>query len=270
MSDQERLARYVEIWKQACADFVALTRTLTPEEEHVATDLEGWDVHDNVAHTAHLEAVLAGAPEETIEVAPAPHIKGITSYYTEQGVLARRDRTLAELADEIEDAVERRHATLLADPPTDGSVAAPKTPGGVPWTLDTLLGNRPVDVWMHEQDIRRAIGRPGGYDSPAAAFTLGRFASGFPVVLGKKVAPPAGTTVVVDVPEADVRAAAVIGDDGRAAKTSGDDADATITLTPEAYAILAGGRRPADTVDAQIAGDEALARQVLAALAVTP
>ena len=270
MNDQERLAQSVEIWKRACADFVALARTLGPEEEHVATDLEGWDVHDNVAHTAHLEAVLAGAPEETIEVPPAPHIKGVTGYYTEQGVLARRDRTLAELADEIEDAVERRYATLLADPPIDGSVPAPKTPGGVPWTLDTLLGNRPVDVWMHEQDIRRAIGRPGGYDSPAATFTLRRFASGFPVVLGKKVAPPAGTTVVVDVPEAGVRAAATIDDGGRAVPTDGTDADATITLAPEVYAILAGGRRPVEAVEAQISGDEALARQVLAALAVTP
>lgn len=270
MSDQERLARYVEIWKSACADFVALARTIGPDEAHTATDLEGWDVQDNIAHTAHLEAVLAGAPEETIEVAPAPHIKGLTGFYTEQGVLARRDRTIAELADEIEDAVERRYAALLDDPPTDGSVPAPKTPGGVPWTTDTLLGNRPLDVWMHEQDIRRALGRPGGFDSVAAAHTITRFAGGFPVVLGKRVAPPAGTSAAIDIPDAGVRTAAVVGDDGRAAPTDRSDVDATITLSPEAYVVLAGGRRPASAVTVGVEGDEVLARAVLDALAVTP
>ncbi len=63
-----------------------------------------------MAHTAHLEGVLAGAPEETIEVDEAPHLKGLMNYYTEQGVLARRDRDMESLADEIEQAVATRHA----------------------------------------------------------------------------------------------------------------------------------------------------------------
>ena len=81
-----------------------------------------------MAHTAHLEAVLAGAPEETIEVDEAPHLKGLMNYYTEQGVLARRDRDMESLADEIEQAVATRHAALLADPPTDGSAEAARRP----------------------------------------------------------------------------------------------------------------------------------------------
>ena len=90
------------------------------------------------------------------------------NYYTEQGVLARRDRGMAELADEIERSVAVRYAELKAAPPIDGSPHRPRTPGGAGWNYQTLLSNRPVDVWMHEQDIRRAIDRPGGYDSPAA------------------------------------------------------------------------------------------------------
>ena len=39
------------------------------------------------------------------------------NYYTEQGVLARRDRDMAALADEIEQAVATRYAELQADPP---------------------------------------------------------------------------------------------------------------------------------------------------------
>ena len=102
------------------------------------------------------------------------------SYYTEQGVLARRDRDMVSLADEIEQAVATRYAELQAAPPTDPKAVPPRTPGGVPWDFGTLLSNRPLDVWMHEQDIRRAIGRPGGYDSPVAEHvlrTLGRGAA---------------------------------------------------------------------------------------------
>src|SRR4051794_31676937 len=80
------LVQLVEIWHRACADFVALTREIPRDQWDLPTDLEGWTVKDVVAHTAHLEAVLAGAPEETIEVAEAPHLKGLMNYYTEQGV----------------------------------------------------------------------------------------------------------------------------------------------------------------------------------------
>src|SRR4051794_18871522 len=153
MNDASRLAELVATWRQAIAEFVALARDVPEDQWNLPTDLEGWSVKDNVAHTAHLEAVLAGAPEETMAVDQAPHIKDLSGLYTEQGVLARRDKDMAALADEIEQAAATRYAELQADPPTDGSAAPPRTPAGVPWNLKTLLSNRPLDVWMHEQDI---------------------------------------------------------------------------------------------------------------------
>src|SRR3954466_11629118 len=127
----KRLLELVELWRGTCADFVALARDIPREQWDLPTDLAGWSVKDNVAHTAHLEAVLAGGPEETIEVAEAPHLKNLTSYYTEQGVLARRDQDMAALADEIEHAVATRYAALQAEPPSDPRAAPPKTPGDV-------------------------------------------------------------------------------------------------------------------------------------------
>src|SRR5690242_19336091 len=151
MTDASRLAQLIDTWRQAIAEFVALARDIPEEQWHLPTDLEGWTVKDNVAHTAHLESVLAGAPEETIAVSEAPHIKDLSGFYTEQGVLARRDRDMASLADEIEQAAATRIAELEANPPTDGAAAPPRTPGGVPWNTHTLLSNRPLDVWMHSQ-----------------------------------------------------------------------------------------------------------------------
>ncbi|RYE80540.1 MAG: maleylpyruvate isomerase family mycothiol-dependent enzyme [Myxococcales bacterium] len=268
MDDAERLQGFIETWRVAAADFVTLARTIPENQWSLPTDLEGWDVRDNIAHTAHLEAVLAGAPEETVEVAEAPHIKGITGWYTEQGVLARRDRSMAELADEIEQSVASRLSDLRDTPPTDAAAPPPRTPGGVPWNTGTLLSNRPLDIWMHEQDIRRAIGRPGGFDSPAADHVIGVFGASLPMVLGKRVGAEPGTSVVLDVDGREF--GAVVGDDGRATAEVVADPTVRITLSAEDYVVRAGGRRGVDAVAPTYAEDDALGQRVVENLAVTP
>jgi uncharacterized protein (TIGR03083 family) len=271
MTDASRLAELVETWHRACTDFVALVREVPPEQWDHPTDLEGWSVRDVVAHTAHLEAVLAGAPEETIEVAEAPHLTSLMSYYTEQGVLARREHDQETVAAEIEQAVASRYAALTADPPTDAKAAPPKTPGDVPWDFGTLLSNRPLDVWMHEQDIRRAIDRPGGYDGPAAAHVLRTFGRALPMVVGKRVSPPPGTTVRVELPEAGLSWDVRVGDDGRAALADdGAEPTTTVTLSPEDFVVLAGGRREPARTQPRISGDDAIGRALVESLAVTP
>ena len=67
------------------------------------------------------------------------------------------------------------------DPPADGKADLPRTPGKIGWNWETLLSNRVVDVWMHEQDIRRAVGRPGGMNTAAAAHTVATFTRSFPM-----------------------------------------------------------------------------------------
>jgi uncharacterized protein (TIGR03083 family) len=267
--ERQRLWQYVETWRGACADLVGLARELTADEHHLPTDLPGWDVQDNVAHTAHLEAILAGAPEETVAVPASAHIRTPIGAYTEQGVLARRGRTMAELALEIERAVAQRSDELRADPPSVGSASPPRTFAGVGWDTDRLLRNRPLDVWMHGQDIRRATGRPRDFTTPAARHTIGSLADSFGLVVGKRVAPPAGTVVALEVPEVEVRRCVLVGEDGRARPTDRAP-DLRVVLTPEAFVVLAGGRRTPDQVDAVVEGDRELADRLLAALAVTP
>jgi uncharacterized protein (TIGR03083 family) len=271
MTDAPRLAQLIETWREAIAEFVALARDIPQDQWDLPTDLEGWTVKDNVAHTAHLESVLAGGPEETGPVEEAPHVKGLTGLYTEQGVAARRGRDMGSLADEIEDAAARRQAELQADPPADGAAPAPRTPGGVGWSTDRLLSNRPLDVWMHEQDIRRAIGRPGGFDSPAARHTIEVFGQALPMVVGKRVHPPAGTTVAVDLPDAGQGWTVRVDDDGRAALVEDVEAPTVrITLSAEEFVILAGGRRGVEATTPKLEGDTDLGRAVLTSLAVTP
>ena len=52
---------------------------------------------------------------------------------------------------------------------------------------------------MHEQDVRRAVGRPGGMDTAPARHTAEYLAESLGFVLGKKVGAPAGTSLVLDM-----------------------------------------------------------------------
>ena len=214
MSDRERLAGYVDVWWEAIDSFTRLLEALPAEAWPTPTDLPGWDVHACAAHTAHLEAVLSGAPEETLEIEAGPHIATLAQAYTEQGVVARRDATPDELINEIRESATKRRTFLLTDPPDDGTGMPPKTPGDIPWTWETLLRNRPLDVWMHEQDVRRAVGRPGGLDTAPAQHTADYLARGHGHGARQRAAAPPGSTLVVAI-EGSEPAAFGISDSGR-------------------------------------------------------
>lgn len=271
MSEGELLSRYVDAWWASVQDLLALLEELTPEDWARPTDLAGWDVKAVASHTAHLESLLAGGPDEQADVGPADHITGPMGQFTEIGVLTRRDREPAAIVAEIRERTGARHDALSAEPPTDPDAPAPGIFGMIGWNTRTLLRNRPLDVWMHEQDVRRAVGRPGGLDSPGARHSTDYLLEGFGYVVGKRVAPPAGTTAVLAVDGSDP-VAVEIGDDGRARRLAEAPSEPTVGLRMdrESFIVLAGGRRPAAEGAVTISGDQELGGRILDRLATTP
>ena len=271
MTDQERLAGYVDVWWQAINDFTALLEKIPAEQWSTPTDLAGWDVRAVAAHIAHLEGVLAGNPEETVDVGEPEHVTGLMGLYTEQGVVARSRHSPDDLINEIREAATRRHTALVADPPTDGSARPEPIFGGVGWDWNTLLRNRPLDVWMHEQDVRRAVGMPGGMDSPAAQHTADYLAESLGMVLAKRVGAPAGTTVVLEL-EGSEPVAFAVNESRRGEQLARipDDPSVRLTMGRESFILLAGGRRAPEPGAIRIEGDEQLGTQVIDTLAVTP
>lgn len=271
MSDAEELAGYVAVWKRAVEDFVRLMEDVPSADWSRETDLPGWSVHDQVAHIAHLEALLAGAPHDEVEVGEPGHVRNQMGIFTEQGVVARRERSAADLLDEIRSSVAARHQSLLDNPPTDASEPAPGLFGAIGWNQRTLLRNRPLDVWMHEQDVRRAVGREGNLDSPAGKHVVNYLLEGLGIVVAKRAGAPAGTSVVLDIDDHGT-VAVEVGGDGRATFVDPAPAAPTVRLAMpfESYVLLTGGRREPSRVEVSVAGDRAVADAVLSALAVTP
>jgi hypothetical protein len=61
----------------------------------------------------------------------------------------------------------------------------------------------------------------------------------------------------------------VVGDDGRARPTDRDP-DVRLVMAPEAFVVLAGGRRALEEVELEVDGDRQLGLWILDRLAVTP
>lgn len=267
----EKLQTYVEIWWQAIEDLTSLLEGLSADQWQLPTDLPGWDVHAVAAHNAHLEALLAGGQHVEVDVGEPEHVRSPMGVFTEQGVAARRDHSADDLINEIRESATTRHTALLADPPTDGAAAAPGLFGGMGWSTELLLRNRPLDVWMHEQDIRRAVGEPGNLDSTRCRHVVDYLSESMALVLAKRAKAEPGSTLVLNVAGHQPRAF-VVGEDGRGSETVEIPAEPTVSLTMDAetFIILAGGRRGAGDRAVEVGGDAELAQRVIARMGVTP
>lgn len=261
------LGTYVQAWRESADAIIALADELDEDDWDRQTDCPGWTVKDVIAHLAHLESELCHTEQNETYGSGAGEV---ASTYTEAGVADRRDRTPAEVTAELATTVELR-ASRLTDLPDDPTTLAPVTPGGVAWSWDTLLRNRAVDMWVHEQDIRRATGRPGGLDSRGAQVVVMTFSFAMPYVVGKRVKAPASSTIHWNVTgETPLQLAVRVGEDGRASAVETFDQPSTrLSMSTETFTVLTAGRRLPGQVEVLIDGDQELGLATLAAMAVT-
>jgi putative sterol carrier protein len=132
---------------------------------------------------------------------------------------------------------------------------------------------RAFDSWVHEQDARRALDRPGGCGNAASAISLGRVEGAMPFVVGKKAACGDGTAVRFEIagPGDDARAF-TIAVEGSRARAVDEDVTPTVVLSISSldFLRLGCGRATAAQVEAAggiaMEGDAAVGRQVLGAM----
>ncbi|HYJ70196.1 MAG TPA: maleylpyruvate isomerase family mycothiol-dependent enzyme [Nocardioidaceae bacterium] len=257
---------YVQAWREAADDVQRVGADLTDTNWEQATDCPGWRARDVLAHLVDIEELL------TVDDEPDPTRDVPLSEWTEVGVDQRREVAPAQLLTALDAAVRRRYAYLTDNPPTDPKGAPPRVPADRQWDWDTLLRNRAIDMWVHSQDIRRAVGRPGGFDNAGAQVTITTFGLGMPYVLGKKVRPPAGTTVVWDIDGTHPAHHAVeMSESGRAVPLPEPPAEpsARLGMETETFVVLAAGRRDPKDLDVSVSGDADLAARVLRGMVLT-
>lgn len=237
--------------------------TLDEQAWKTATDLPAWTVQDNLAHLIGIERMLEGLPRTEHRAADLSHAKNPIGEANEHEVDVRRALSGSEVLAEWHDIVATRlHTLRTAD---DDYFAAPAmTPTG-PGTVADFLHIRVLDCWVHEQDMRRAVGRPGNLSGPAAELTIDRLVRTIPIVVGKRASTPEGGAVVIEITGGVSRHLVCEVTAGRAAlvASSTNPPLCTIVLDTEGFLVLATGRRRADAVAATVQGDAALAAAVL-------
>ena len=255
-------------WQSASADFIDLVTPLSQEEWDSSTALPGWSVGDIVAHVGWLEGILIGKFDAAHEPDwdALPHVTSDFGRLTEIPVDLRRSRTREDVLIELATNVAGRSEVLAAGP-HDVTLETPGPFGPAP--LGRVLRMRTLDTWVHEQDIRDALGRPGHLDSLGAQATASQLLPGYGKVWVKLCGAQPGEVLRLRVgePGIDFARDVMVGDDGRAQVIAEQDAPATVTLTMDwpTFLNLSCGRGDASEHHKRVSveGNPALAQKVL-------
>lgn len=290
----------IEAYRQTVLSFADVADSLREADWDLQTACAGWTARDHLAHVVHVEDYLSGsehpvagwAPsdgEEPIEVGVPEHVRHEFGVWVEQGVRARRDRDPADLLAELRGLVDVRTAQmydpdLTLETPVRGAM-------GTDAVFGDLTRLRISDVWVHEQDLRDAVNRPGSLDSAGASQFVALVMDALPRIVVRRVRPEPGTVVILEstgpvTGRAGVRVGVDAGGDlvwhelftghvdAESAHPSVHDPDGTehsasVALSTHALGRRAAGRCPTESTAYHVVGDEELARRVLDALTVT-
>jgi uncharacterized protein (TIGR03083 family) len=253
----------VDLQEKVFSAIDELCSSLSDAEWAAPTECPGWSVQDNLSHIIGTESMILGRPAPTHEPGDKPWVKNPIGAGNEVQVDYRRSWPPSKVLDEYRDVTTERIKALrgMSDDELDGESWTPLGPG----TVRDLVAIRVMDCWVHEQDIRRAVGKPGSLDGPVAAHAFGRHSGAMPYVVGKKVGAPDGTTVVIDVDGFEPVAVGVEGK--RANRLDQVPAEPTVRLSMdlETFNRLCCGRGDPKQVGQNVKfdGDEQLGGQIV-------
>jgi len=236
------------------------------------TNLPGWNVQAVVAHVVGTENMLLGVNLPALQISETshPHVRNDIGGFNEAWVEALSSERPADLLARFRDDVAKRKEALAAMTDEEWDKVG-LTPAG-PDTYGRFMRIRVFDQWLHELDLRDALGEPGGDAGPAAEVGLDEMAGAMGYVVGKKAGAPAGARVRLaltgeagrDINVEVVERAAVVDE------LSGPPT-LTVTMPVGVFARLGGGRVDPSTLRHQVTlqGDDALGERLVENLGYT-
>ncbi|EOM74880.1 maleylpyruvate isomerase family mycothiol-dependent enzyme [Rhodococcus rhodnii] len=241
------------------------------------TALPGWTVHDITAHLVGTESMLAGiaTPRVDVDVAALPHVHNPIGEFNEQWVEALRELPGSEMVVRLAEVTRRRRESLTAM--SDDDLHAPAdTPAGRASYL-RFMRIRVFDCWVHELDIRDAIGVPGDESGPRAEVAFDEMIPALGFVVGKKAKAPDGTHARFSLGGPMAREISVEVRDGRGAVSAAAESESEpeptvgLALDSRLFTRLATGRTHAFDHPGEITvtGDADLGRAIANSLAFT-
>ncbi|WP_306184682.1 MULTISPECIES: maleylpyruvate isomerase family mycothiol-dependent enzyme [unclassified Streptomyces] len=273
MSLHPTLQPYADAWTHSVEAISELVQPLVEGEWNRRTPCPGWSVRDLVSHVIGMDCEALGDPRP-IHSLPRDlfHVTNEHQRYMEIQVDVRRHHTAPEMTSELEYTIIRRNRQLRNESRDPGTKV--RGPLGTELTLEEAMRYRAFDIWVHEQDLRTALGRPGNLDSPGALIARDYLLDALPDVVARKADAPRSSAIVFDVhgPVEFLRTIRVdIQGRGTLETAPALGPAATLTLDWETYVRLSCGRVTPEAVADQVKteGDAGLAEAILRNFTVT-
>jgi uncharacterized protein (TIGR03083 family) len=233
-----------------------------------STSLPGWTVHDVVAHVIGTESMLqgVGTPEADVDVSTLKHVRNDIGVLNERWVRKLRGLSHAELLERFRaTTAERREAlSAMGEAQWHGLTATPAGPD----SYGRFMRVRIFDCWMHEHDVREAVGRPSrdvGFAGADSRLALDEIAASMGFVVGKLGRAPEGSRVRLELTGPLSRTINVSVDERAKVVDDFDGAEptATITLDGLLFTRLVGGRTTVDHSAISYGGDETVGKRIV-------
>ena len=238
MTDRPVVAELAEVW----TSLLGLAAELAERDWDRPSPCPGWTVRDVYSHVIGTESGLLGRPPAPPLEDHGPHVRNDMGRGNEAEVVLRRDRPGPAIVAELEEVTAARLAALRAM--GDEAFAAETWSPAGPGTYEDFMAVRVFDCWVHEQDVRRAVGRPGHLSGAAVDRSLASAVAVMPYVVGKRAGAPEGATVAFDVTGPTARRWAVAVEGGRARPVPEVPVEPTTRITTDVgtFMALACGR----------------------------
>ncbi|MET7450541.1 maleylpyruvate isomerase family mycothiol-dependent enzyme [Streptomyces sp. NPDC005574] len=273
MSLHPTLQPYADAWTHSIEAISELVQPLAEAEWNRRTPCPSWSVRDVVSHVIGLDNEMLGDPRP-IHTLPRDlfHVTNDHQRYTEMQVDVRRHHTAPEMTSELEYTIIRRNRQLRNDSRDPGTKV--RGPLGTELTLEESMRTHAFNVWVHEQDLRTALGSPGNLDSPGAHVTRDVLLARLPRLIAEDAGAPRSSAVIIDVhgPVEFLRTVRVdIQGRGTLETAPALGPAAVFTLPWETYVRLACGRTTPEAVSDRLKadGDPMLVKAILDNFTVT-
>ncbi|WFN91577.1 maleylpyruvate isomerase family mycothiol-dependent enzyme [Gordonia sihwensis] len=260
---QEPLISALETQWKAIDDLVS---PLSDAQWTAASPLPGWQIRDIVAHIAGTESMLAGRqPESSIDTSQIAHVKNPIGELNERWIDHYRSRSRDELMTDLRTVTAERSKALrgMTEGQWDAETATPAGPD----TYGRFMRVRDFDCWVHEIDIRDALGLGVPENVEPAHWALREIESSMPYVVGKKARAEVGSTVRFDITGLYPFTFFVVTEDRAAVVPAVDgEPDVTLRLDGLDLARSVGGRPSAGDAEVEVTGDTELGAAIIRSL----
>lgn len=262
----------VELLRHEFGSLAAVCSPLSENQWDLATCLPGWSVKDVLSHVVGTESMLDGVPTPSADISRLDHMRNPIAEGNEVWVESMRPLSGGEVLDRFLQITGRRLAAL--DAMTQADFDAPSwTPVGRDETYGRFMRVRHYDCFMHEQDIRDALGVPPREEERDIESALAEVSTGLGYIVGRRASMPEGSRVRIDL-SGPVSRTYLVQVEGRAVEVDSFDQPPTvgIDLPVMLFLRLTGGRvdiGPGRGGGIHFSGDRRLGEQLVANLAFT-